>query len=213
MKSGAGIISTQDVHSRSKAPGGEPTRRGRPRDPGLDLAILDSAFALMVETGIRGFSVREVARRSGIPKSSIYRRWPTRGDLLAAVLARLSTNGSTPDTGTLRGDLVEVVRKEIASLESSDGVLPRVALEARSDPELAPVVQEILKARRRTHAGVLSRGAARGEVRGSVDQDAALDLVLGPVWSRLISHRPLRSADAEGIVDDAIKGIGEGAAG
>lgn len=171
---------------------------------------MDSAFALMVETGIRGFSVREVARRSGIPKSSIYRRWPTRGELLAAVLSRLSTNGSAPDTGSLRGDLVEIVRKEIASLEESDGVLPRVALEARTDAELAPVVRDILSQRRRTNASVVSRGAERGEVRANVDTDAALDLVLGTVWSRLIRHGPLRASDADGIVDDAIKGIGDG---
>ena len=183
-------------------------RRGRPRDPELDRAILDSAFALMVETGIRGFSVREVARRSGIPKSSIYRRWPTRAELLAAVLARLSAS-DTPldDTGDLRGDLTAAVRREIASLESSGAALPQVALEARDDPELAPVVREVIDTRRKSAYPILERAVKRGEIAEDVNFDAALDLVLGPLWSRLISHRALTDTDAEWIVSCAMEGI------
>jgi AcrR family transcriptional regulator len=185
------------------------TRRGRPRDPELDRGILDSAFTLMVETGIRGFSVREVARRSGIPKSSIYRRWPTRADLLAAVLERLSTNGrvKVPDTGSIRGDLIEMARNEIASLVESDGVLPRVALEARDDPELAGVVQAAIDSRRQIGVPIFTRAVERGEVTGDVDAEAAMDLVLGSIWSRLVAHRPLDSTHAPEIVDRALSGI------
>jgi AcrR family transcriptional regulator len=184
-------------------------RRGRPRDPQLDRGILDSAFTLMVETGIRGFSVREVARRSGIPKSSIYRRWPTRGDLLAAVLARLSMNGTAkiPDTGSMRGDLIEMARNEIASLAESDGVLPRVALEARDDPELAVVVQAAINSRRQVGEPILTRAAERGEVTRDVDSEVAMDLVLGSIWSRLVAHRPLEASHAPEIVDHALRGI------
>jgi AcrR family transcriptional regulator len=164
----------------------------------------------MVETGIRGFSVREVARRSGIPKSSIYRRWPTRAELLAAVLGRLSTNGEVPDTGSVRSDLVAIVRGEIESLSRSDGVLPRVALEARDDPELAPVVRDVIRGRRQSKSKVMSRAAERGEVRRDVDPDSAIDLLFGPIWSRLISHRELKAGDAEAIVDDVLRGLGGG---
>src|SRR5687767_7720234 len=153
----------------SSSPTSKRPRRGRPRDPGLDRAILDSAFALMVETGIRGFSVREVARRSGIPKSSIYRRWATRADLLAAVLSRLSDSEiAAKDTGDVRGDLTSVVQREIASLESSSSALPRVALEARDDPELAPVVREVLASRRRAAYPILERAVERGEIARDV---------------------------------------------
>ena len=191
----------------TRASGRESTRRGRPRDPQLDRAILDSAFTLMVETGIRGFSVREVARRSGIPKSSIYRRWPTRAELLAAVLAFSANGAAAPDTGSVRGDLVEMVRHEISSLAESDGLLPRVALESRSDPELAVVVEAALTSRRRAGRPVLERAVLRGEMRSDLDHDIALDLVLGPIWSRLVGHRPLEQAHAVEIVDSALRGI------
>jgi len=183
-------------------------RRGRPRDPGLDKAILDSAFALMVETGIRRFSVREVARRSGIPKSSIYRRWPTRADLLTAVLARLSgDDAKLPDTGNMRGDLVELVRRDIVALSDGHAVLPCLAFEVREDPELAPVVRDVIAARWRVHYPILERAVSRGELRRDLDFDIALDLVLGAVWSRLIAQRPLQPSDADKIVDRALHGI------
>ena len=194
---------TSESSSGAKRP-----RRGRPRDPGLDKAILDSAFALMLETGIRGFSVREVARRSGIPKSSIYRRWATRAELLAAVLARLSSgNGEIKDTGSVRSDLVALVGHEISALESSSAALPRVALEARDDPELAPVVRDVAKRRRESAYPILKRAVDRGEVASEIDFDATLDLVLGQIWSRLITQRPLSAGDAESIVDCALEGI------
>lgn len=201
----------QPTTPESNSGGVRRPRRGRPRDPELDRAILDSAFTLMVETGVRGFSVREVARRSGIPKSSIYRRWPTRAELLAAVLGRLSDgNGSIPDSGTFRDDLTAAVREEIASLESSGAALPQVSLEARDDPELAPVVRDIIASRRRAVYPILERAVKRGELSKDVDFDAALDLVLGSLWSRLISHRRLNGSDAEEIVNHALEGIANG---
>jgi len=183
------------------------SRRGRPRDPGLDRAILDSAFSLMVETGIRGFSVREVARRSGIPKSSIYRRWPTRAELLSAVLSRLAADETAPDTGSIRSDLIEVVRKDIQSLNDSGSALPRVALESRDDPELAPVVREVVNERRSGRRPVFERAVERGEVDRSVDFDSALDMLQGMLWSRLITHRTLAENDADDIVDCALHGF------
>src|SRR5687768_12362435 len=173
----------------SSSPAAKRPRRGRPRDPGLDRAILDSAFALMLETGIRGFSVREVARRSGIPKSSIYRRWPTRAELLAAVLVRLESPGNAPDTGSMRGDLVEDIRREIHSLQNSMQALPRVALEAREDPELAPVVRDVIESRRRARYPILERAVDRGEISRDVDFDTAIDLLLGSLFARLIAQR------------------------
>jgi hypothetical protein len=128
--------------------------------------------------------------------------------LLAAVLSRLSDSEiAAKDTGDVRGDLTSVVQREIASLESSSSALPRVALEARDDPELAPVVREVLASRRRAAYPILERAVERGEIARDVDFDAALDLVLGPIWSRLIAHRGLTAADAEDIVDRALHGI------
>ena len=64
-----------------------PRRRGRPRNHELDAKILDAARSVLAESGIRGFSLLEVARRAGVPKSTVYRRWRTKRELLAAALS------------------------------------------------------------------------------------------------------------------------------
>ncbi|MEX0950380.1 MAG: TetR-like C-terminal domain-containing protein, partial [Acidimicrobiia bacterium] len=121
---------------------------------------------------------------------------------------RLSArDASVPDTGSIRGDLIEMVRGEIASLGDSGRVLPRVALEARDDPELAEVVQAVINSRRRKVVPVLDRATERGEVHGDLDHDAATDLVIGSIWSRLVAHRPLEPANAAEIVDSVLRGI------
>jgi hypothetical protein len=124
------------------------------------------------------------------------------------VLTRLGSDGEKqPDTGNVRGDLVELVRCDIAALSDGHAVLPCLAFEAREDPELSPVVRDVIAARWRVHYPILERAVARGELRRDLDFDAALDLVLGALWSRLIAQRPLRAADADEIVDRALHGI------
>jgi AcrR family transcriptional regulator len=187
---------------------GERRRRGRPRDPSLDRAILDASFELLVETGVRGFSVREVARRAHIPKSSIYRRWRTRAALLGSALEQFGQDGPTQaDTGSLEGDLVELVREQMLGITTTRGPLARIALEVRDDPELAPVVRDVLAKRRRALYPVFERAVARGELPKDVDIDEAIDLLVGPIWIRIMMQRPITEADAPALVERAMKGL------
>ena len=75
--------------------------------------MLDAASELLAEEGYGGFTVDGVAARSGVAKTTIYRHWPTRGDLLAATMACFNECPATPDTGSLRTD-VEHLLKELA---------------------------------------------------------------------------------------------------
>lgn len=187
---------------------GERRRRGRPRDPSLDRAILDASFELLVETGVRGFSVREVARRAHIPKSSIYRRWRTRAALLGSALEQFGNETPTqPDTGGLESDLVAMVREQMLGIASTRGPLARIALEVRDDPELAPVVRDVLAKRRSALYPVFERAVARGDLPAGVNIDEAIDLLVGPIWIRIMMQRPVTEADAPVIVARALKGM------
>lgn len=188
---------------------GERRGRGRPRDPSLDRAILDASYELLVETGVRGFSVREVARRAHIPKSSIYRRWRTRAALLGSALEQFGQDTSThqPDTGRLESDLIEVVRDQMLGIAATRGPLARIALEVRDDPELAPVVRDVLAKRRRALYPVFERAVARGDLPSNVNIDEAIDLLVGPIWIRIMMQRPVTEADAPAIVSHALKGM------
>ena len=186
-----------------------PRGRGRPRDPALDSQILDAACGLLLEQGIHGFTLLEVARRAGVPKSTVYRRWPSRRDMLAAALAALlEKTVEPPNTGSLRGDLLASVKLQMEILNGEARALVRLGLDVADDDELRPVVWEALERRRKNFHPVLQRAVARGELRPEIDFDAVLDLVFGAALSRVISQRDTSGPSvAEAIVDGAIRGL------
>jgi AcrR family transcriptional regulator len=186
-----------------------PRGRGRPRDPALDAQILDAACGLLLEQGVHGFTLLEVARRAGVPKSTVYRRWPSRRDMLAAALAGLvERTVEPPNTGSFRGDLLASVKLQLEMLSGEARALVRLGLDVADDDELRPVVSEALDARRKNFYPVLQRAVARGELRPDIEFDAVLDLVFGAALSRVISQRDVSDdAVAEAIVDRAIRGL------
>jgi AcrR family transcriptional regulator len=171
--------------------------------------ILETAQGLLFENGIQGFTLLEVARRAGVPKSTVYRRWRSRRALLAAALENLATQGAQlPNTGTLRGDLVEAVEIQMAELNAEGRAFARIGLEAAGDDELGPIVRDALRRRRQAFFPVFQRAIARGELRPDIDLDAALDLVFGAVLSRMVSQRTdVEPGDAGKIVDRALRGL------
>lgn len=186
-----------------------PRGRGRPRDPALDAQILEAAYGLVLEQGVRGFTLLEVARRAGVPKSTVYRRWPSRRDMLAAALGGvINQTGEPPNTGSLRGDLLQAVTIQLQQLNGEARALILLGLETEDDDELRPVVWDALERRRKNFHAVFQRAIARGELRPEIDFDAALDLVFGAALSRMISQRGSTDpAVAEAIVDRAIRGL------
>src|SRR6266446_6100976 len=91
-------------------PGGA-APRGRPRSQEADRAILTATADLLAERGLAAMSIEEVAARAGVGKTTIYRRWPSKGLLaLDAFVASFREEQPQPDTGTLRGDLLAALR-------------------------------------------------------------------------------------------------------
>src|SRR6266571_7790768 len=83
-----------------------PGRRGRPRDPGVDVAIRTATVDLLGEVGYARLTMDEVAARAGVAKASLYLRWPNKVALVAdALQQRARTVPEVPDTGTLPADM------------------------------------------------------------------------------------------------------------
>lgn len=163
---------------------------------------------MLTDGGVRGFSLLEVARRAGVPKSTVYRRWRTKRELLAAALSAFeAATLPAPDTGTLRGDLVALVDQRIDDLRCRQETLGELGLQTRHDHELGRVVRTTIERRRHACRPIFERALARGELRAGVDFEVALDLVVGPVWSRVMSQR-LGPRAADEIVDGALDGFG-----
>jgi len=154
-----------EEQSAHRAP---PERPARARRHGAELedAILRAAAGELAELGYGGLTMDRVARRAGTNKNTIYRRWPSRAALgIAAYRQLAATTAPSPDTGELRGDALELLRRANRSWSSPTGGILRALLAgARDDPQLLAQIQE-----HSTDAGsapwlaILARAVARGE--------------------------------------------------
>jgi AcrR family transcriptional regulator len=191
------------------------TRRGRPRSVEADRAILEAAAQILAERGLSGMSIEEVAARAGVGKTTIYRRWTSRGALaLDAFLAQFQSQQPLPDTGTLRGDLLAALRAWIRSVTrtSAGPILAGLIAEAQRDPQLGVAWRErVVEQLRAQHRIMLDRAVARGEIPVGTDQEVVLDLIFGAAYHRLLhGHQPLTDSFASKVVDVVVAGIQKG---
>lgn len=140
---------------------------GRPRDPSKDAAILSAVLELLSEVGYDGLAIEGVAARSGTSKTTIYRRWADKRNLvIAAITAQQGGPAAAVDTGSLRGDLVALCRRLAAMLAKSDGQLIVALLKgAATDPSLGELMEATAgHTGARMPRAVLERAIDRGEL-------------------------------------------------
>jgi AcrR family transcriptional regulator len=173
--------------------------------------VLTAAFDLLGESGVGGFSVDEVARRSGVAKTTIYRHWPSREALLADVARQIIAAQSEPDTGSLLGDITAILQELAHLLQTArwSAVLPSVADAAERDPEFAEIHGQI----QRGHAGPLfkaiKRAVARGELPRTADASAIVSALIGPLYyRRWFSREPIDEVFVATIVETVVAGAG-----
>jgi AcrR family transcriptional regulator len=189
-----------------------PTRRpGRPRSAQAHTAILDAAVALFVEEGFEGMGVEAVAARAGAGKATIYRRWPSKEDLVIDAIAGVLAEAPAADTGEVREDLVQLARELHGLMGSSTtgGVFPRMAAEVARGSRLGRLYGErVIGPRRAALARALHRGIARGELPVGTDVELAIDLLVGGFLLRRLTGR-LRPSDPtpEHAVDVVLAGL------
>jgi AcrR family transcriptional regulator len=188
-----------------------PRTIGRPRDERADRAILRATLELMAETGAHELRMDDVARRAGVGKATIYRRYRSKDELIAGAIAGLVSEISIPDTGGTRTDLLALMRGAVevyrGSLEAA--VMPSLVEAMSRDAELARLVREEFLVRRRAALQeVLERGIERGDLRDDLDVDLALDVFGGPLFYRLlITGGPIDKQLADGVVELILRGF------
>jgi AcrR family transcriptional regulator len=168
-----------------------PPSRGRPRDGALDDRILDQVVALLASRGYAGLSLDELAVRSGVAKTTILRRWPSKAAVAAAGVERLALQSiDVPDSGSLRGDLGALLHGARETFVRGRGqFVARLLREAGHHPEITDLLDAVLHTRRQAYRRVLARAVARGELDPEVDQELMVDLLIGPLWTRLLITR------------------------
>jgi AcrR family transcriptional regulator len=187
--------------------------RGRPRSEKARKAILDAAAELLLDRSLTGVSMDAVAERAGVSKATIYRWWPTKETLaLDALYMRWAAAAPVPgDTGSLRGDLLELLRPWAGLVRTGPyaRVIAALLTEARTDPVFAAEYQQrVVQPRRDQAREIFARAIERGEVPASLNIEVALDLIYGPLYHRLLQgHAPLDDAFVRDAIDLALTGI------
>ena len=168
-----------------------PPGRGRPRDPAVEERILEQVVALLSSRGYAGLTLDELAVRSGVAKTTILRRWPSKAAVAAAGVERLALQSvAVPDSGTLHGDLRALLHGAVDTFARGRGqFVPRLLREAGHHPEITDLLDAVLHTRRQGYRRVLARATARGEIDPSVDQELLIDMLIGPLWTRLLITR------------------------
>ena len=189
--SAEGVTRTGGPVAGSPSPRG---RRGRPRDPGVDVAIRTATVNLLSEIGYARLTMDEVAARAGVSKASLYLRWPNKVALVAdALQQRARAVPEVPDTGALSTDMRTFLAALLRARGAASRALSAVSGEIASNPELRT-------AWRRGVAGALtgclrtivSRAVDRGELAPDSDVEllAQLPLALLQTWRQEHDERP-----------------------
>jgi AcrR family transcriptional regulator len=167
-------------------------------------SVIAAGTELISEGGIRAFSIDSVAARSGVAKTTIYRHWATRSDLLADVVAALHDDRAGPDEGSLRADLRRLMRdlaRELATEDWARG-LTAIVGEAEHDEDLAALHRELVGHFMAPTRAALQRARDRGELAPDVDVGLGAELVYGALfYRRLVLHGRTKPAEVDRLVD------------
>ncbi|MEV7243699.1 TetR/AcrR family transcriptional regulator [Streptomyces sp. NPDC093248] len=159
-------------------------------------AIRAAVFEELAAVGYARMSIEGIARRAGVGKTAVYRRWRSKLHLVLDVVSALAVLGlPVPDTGSLEGDLrllygitSRALRHPVASQ-----IIPDLQAEAARSPEIAEALQKAVRDGQDSVASkIVAAAERRGEVRSGVDTDLALDLISGPLYWRSVVIRSPR---------------------
>ena len=154
--------------------------------------------------------MEHVAARAGVGKATIYRYWPSKQALAHEVLRELANpHIAVPDVGDTRTELLATVLAPMRALTETDfGPVIRALLsEIARDPQLGdPFRASVVQARRDEVTRVIARGIRRGDLRPDVHPDVATEMLVGPVYFRLMFGGSIDAAFAERIVDEVLQG-------
>src|SRR4051812_34018764 len=173
-----------------RAPSGAATLRPA-KTEAIRAAVLDE----LAEQGYARLSMEAVAKRAGVGKSALYRRWPSKQEMVLAVLTDFSVAlAEVEDTGSLRGDLVathKAVHDWLGHPRFSR-ILPDLVAEINRTPGIGVAVRDMIGEPRRALAeAMLNRAIARGELSEDLNRELAMDFLAGPIYWRVnVRHAP-----------------------
>lgn len=179
------------------------------RSEACELAILESALALVVEVGYDRLSMDALAERAKASKATIYRRWSGKAEVVATALRRRHSDTAVfdIDTGSVRSDLLTVLERACNSMSTEDGALVTGLFQAmRTDTELAALLRsQVFESKMEALQEIVQRAIDRGEVPPDADAATLNEILTGVVFGRMVmSGEPFDEAFRVHVVDDIL---------
>ncbi|MEH2139040.1 TetR/AcrR family transcriptional regulator [Nostoc sp.] len=162
---------------------------GRPRSIHADQAILQATLDLLAEVGYQSMSIEAIASRAGVGKTTIYRRYTSKEELVADAIENLRNDLTLPNTGSFWGDMDILINHAAQKIDSPLGrqTLALIVSTASSNPQFAEVYwTKYTKVRREALSKVLKRAKSRGEIHKDADIELVIDLLSGSLYYALI---------------------------
>ena len=193
---------TDNLRRSNKRPGGRSARNRK--------KVFDAVVTLILEKGNTEFTIADIGAYANVHPTSIYRRWETKEKLLLEVLTEHMANTiSIPHTGTLRSDLLALLSETFRFLQSPLGsAMLKVSASQLDQPETHSFRQQYFQSRVAHIHELFDRAMQRGEIDPKTDITLILEMLTGPVYSRLLfTARPLEERFAEHIVDSILRNL------
>ena len=192
-------------------------KAGRPRSAQSHQAILEATLALFAEVGLQGLSIEAIAERAGVGKTTIYRRWSSKEDMIKDALDLFRSGYPIPDTGNIRNDLLYIA-KEARELFNRNPLMGKLTIkliaEIKTKPEIYRAFYEKLVVPRiQQFRQIVERAQERGELRPDLDATFILylifsSLVYGNIFNELIDPDAQQVYEPDAAVDALLCGIG-----
>jgi AcrR family transcriptional regulator len=172
------------------------------------LVVLAATTELLFERGFAGVSVDEICRRSGVAKTTIYRHWPTRAELLRDACSTIGTPQQVPDTGSFEMDVTDLMTKLAHLLRTAKwtSVLPSIIDAAERDSDIAVMHSKLQQGYSAPFEIVILRAVERGELPKDTDAAMLIAALTGPLfYRRWFSREPLTDAFAKQVVRQLVR--------
>jgi TetR/AcrR family transcriptional regulator of autoinduction and epiphytic fitness len=183
------------------------TRDPDPRIERTRRTVLDAALRLLIERGYGELTIEAVAAESGVAKSTIYRHWPSRVDLINDAFLELKPTLPVPTEGSVRERLIAVLENLAQNVAASrwSACLPTLIDAAERDPAARELNARLASAGRLSLSGLLAEGVRTGELPADLDTELMAEALAGPIiLRRLMSAEPLDPSRVRHLVDQVL---------
>jgi AcrR family transcriptional regulator len=184
---------------------------GRPRLQATDDSILSAAFTELCRSGYQGLTVDSVARRAGVGKPTVYRRYLGKRELAAAALASRLSAPASVDTGSLKGDVAAMLKSDVLWLRGPGGAqLVGVLLAERErDPWLVDLLRrDVVRPRQLQYSAAIERAIGRGEVKAETNASLVAMALWGALLAAVLAGTTPNQRGVEALAETMIRGIG-----